>query len=180
MPETPQEIIYLREATTQSPVGRLKTFSLECKQLSARSAQTYETLAENLELQTLEAYLQEEKQHADMLQTQIKNLTPVKRMKRFAEQRTAQQQVHTLQSKVMEVSQQLQPIQEKACRLFVELENQGVELEQVVITIEQHQEGPLNDTVIQKFIEQEVVALQQVEADRAKLEAFEVELIRPK
>jgi hypothetical protein len=100
-------------------------------------------------------------------------------MKRFVEQRTAQQQVHTLQSKVMEVSQRLQPIQEKACQLFVELESQGDELEQVVITTEQHLEGPLNDTVIQEFTEQEVVTLQQVEAARAKLEAFEVEFIRP-
>jgi hypothetical protein len=179
MPETPQEIRDLREATARSTVGRLKTFALECKQLSARSTQTYETLTENPELQTLEAQLQEAKQHADTLQAQIKTLTPVERMKRFTEQRTTQQQVHTLQSKVMEVSQQLQPIQEKACQLFTELESQGAELEQVVITAEQRLEGPLNDTVIQEFTEQEVVALQQVEAARAKLEAFEAELIRP-
>jgi gamma-glutamylcysteine synthetase len=72
----------------------------------------------------LEAQLQEAKQHADMLQAQIKTLTPVERMKRFIEQRTAQQQVHTLQSKVMEVAQQLQPIQERACQLFAKLEIQ--------------------------------------------------------
>jgi hypothetical protein len=63
-------------------------------------------------------------------------LTLVERMKKFAEQRTTQQQVHTLQSKVMEVSQQLQPIQEKACQLFAELESEGVELKQVVIIVE--------------------------------------------
>jgi hypothetical protein len=85
-------------------------------------------------------------------------------MKRFAEQCTTQQQVHTLQSKVMEVSQQLQQIQEKACQLFIELEIQGDEPEQVVINVEQCLEGPLNDTVIQEFTEQEDVALQQVEA----------------
>jgi hypothetical protein len=50
VPETPQEIRDLREATSRSVVGRLKTFALECKQLSARSAQTYETLAENPEI----------------------------------------------------------------------------------------------------------------------------------
>jgi hypothetical protein len=61
MPETPQEIRDLREATARSAVGRLKTFSLECKQLSTRSTQTYETLTENPELQTLEAQLQEAK-----------------------------------------------------------------------------------------------------------------------
>jgi cell division protein FtsL len=108
--ETPQELRDLREATTQSIVGRLKTFALECKHLSARSIQTYETLAENPKLQTLEAQLQEAKKHADTLQAHIKTLTPVERMKRFAEQLTTQQKVHTLQSKVMEVSQ-----------LFVEL-----------------------------------------------------------
>jgi hypothetical protein len=68
MPETPQEIRDLREATARSAVGRLKTFALECKQLSTRSTQTYETLAENPELQTLEAQLQEAKKHADTLQ----------------------------------------------------------------------------------------------------------------
>jgi hypothetical protein len=47
-----------------------------------------------------------------------------------------------LQSKVMEVSQRLQPVQEKACQLFTEVESQGVELEQVVNTTEQHLEGP--------------------------------------
>jgi hypothetical protein len=50
MPKTPQEIRDLREATAQSAVSRLKTFALECKQLSARSIQTYETLAKNPEL----------------------------------------------------------------------------------------------------------------------------------
>jgi hypothetical protein len=179
VPETPQEIRDLREATARSTVDRLKTLALECKQLSTRSAQTYETLTENPELQTLEAQLQEAKQHADVLQAQLKSVTPVERMKRFTEQCTTQQQVHMLQSKVMEVSQRLQPLQEKACQLFAELESQGDELEQVVITAEQCLEGPLNDTVIQEFTEQEVVALQQVEAARAKLEVFEAELIRP-
>jgi hypothetical protein len=69
-------------------------------------------------------------------------------MKRFVEKCTAQKQVHTLQSKVMEVSQQLQPIQGNACQLFAKLESQGVELEQVGITTEQCLEGPLNETVI--------------------------------
>jgi hypothetical protein len=94
-------------------------------------------------------------------------------MKMFVEQHTTQQQVHTLQSKVMDVSQCLQPLQEKACQLFAELESQGAELEQGVIIVEQRLEGLLNDTVSQEFTEQEVVALQQVKAARAKLEAFE-------
>ena len=123
MLETPQEIRDLREETAHSTVGRLKTFSLECNQLSTRSAYTYENLTENPKLQTLETQLQEAKQHADTLQAQLKALTPVKRMKRFVEQRTAQQQVHTLQSKVKKASQQLQQIQEKACQLFTEVES---------------------------------------------------------
>jgi hypothetical protein len=71
-----------------------------------------------------------------MLQAQLKALSLVERMKRFPEQRTTQQQAHKLQSKVMEVCQRLQLVQEKACQLFTEVENQGVELEQVVSTAE--------------------------------------------
>jgi hypothetical protein len=88
-----------------------------------------------------------------VLQAQLNSVTPVEIMKRFAEKCTAQQQVHMLHSKVMEVTQQMQPLQEKACQLFVELESRGAELEQGVITVEQHLEGPLNDTVIQEFTE---------------------------
>jgi hypothetical protein len=95
-----------------------------------------------------------------VLQAQLKSVTLVERMKRFVEKHIAQQRVHTLQSKVMDVSQRLQPLQEKEFQLFSELESQGVELEQGVITAEQHLEGPLNNTVIQEFTEQEVVTLQ--------------------
>jgi hypothetical protein len=70
-------------------------------------------------------------------------------------------------------------VQEKACQLFTEVESQGVELEQVVSATEQRLEGPVNDALIQEFTEQEAVALQQVEAARAKLEAFEAEFLRP-
>jgi exonuclease VII large subunit len=105
VPETPQEIRDLREATARSAVDRLKSFSLEYKQLSSRSAQMYENLMENPELQVLESQLQHAQQQADTLQAQLKALSPVERMKRFPEQRMTQQQVRTLQSKVMEVSQ---------------------------------------------------------------------------
>jgi hypothetical protein len=60
----------------------------------------------------------------------------------------------------MEVTQQLQPVQEKACHLFTELEIQGADLEQVVITSEQCLECPINDTLIQDFTKKEFVALQ--------------------
>jgi hypothetical protein len=43
--KTPQEIRDLREATARSAVDRLKTLASECRQLSTRSAHTYETLA---------------------------------------------------------------------------------------------------------------------------------------
>ena len=64
-----------------------------------------------------------------------------------------------IQTKVMEFSQWLQPVQEKACQLFTEVEIQGVELEQVVSAAEQHLEGPVNDALIQEFTEKEVIAL---------------------
>ena len=59
----------------------------------------------------------------------------------------------------MEVSQRLQPVQEKACQLFTEVESR-VELEQVVSIVEQCLEGPFNDALIQEFTKKEVVALQ--------------------
>jgi hypothetical protein len=99
-------------------------------------------------------------------------------MKRSQEQCMAQQQVHAIQRKVMEVTQKLQPVQDAACLLFEEIEGRGAELEQVVTSVEQCLEGPVNEAVIQEFIEQEALAKQQVEAARAKLEAFEAELPR--
>jgi septation ring formation regulator EzrA len=62
VPETPQDVRDQREATARNAVDRLKSLALECKQLSNRSAQTYENLTENPELQTLESQLQEVKQ----------------------------------------------------------------------------------------------------------------------
>jgi hypothetical protein len=53
-------------------------------------------------------------------------------------------------------------MQYKACQLFTEVESQGVELEQVVTATEQCLEGPVNDTVIQDFTEQEATTKKQV------------------
>jgi hypothetical protein len=80
----------------------------------------------------------------------------------------------------MEITQWLQPVQDKACQLFTEVEIRGVELEHVVTTTKQCLEGPLNDAVIQEFTEKEVISKKQVEAAQAKLEVFKAELIRPK
>jgi hypothetical protein len=45
-------------------------------------------------------------------------------------------------------------------------------------TIEQCLEGPVSNSLIQEFVEQEEVAKQQVKEARAKLEAFKVDLPR--
>jgi hypothetical protein len=42
VPSTPQDVRDQREATAQSTVERIRAFTLECKQLSAHSAQNYE------------------------------------------------------------------------------------------------------------------------------------------
>ena len=64
----------------------------------------------------------------------------------------------------MEVTQRLQPVQDKAYQLFTKIEDQGVELEKVVTAAEQCLKGPINKVVIQEFTEQEAIAQQQVEA----------------
>jgi hypothetical protein len=63
--------------------------------------------------------------------------------------------------------------------LFEEIEGQGTLLEQVVTTVEQQLEEPIIEVVVQEFVEKEAVAQRQVEAARAKLEAFEAELPKP-
>jgi hypothetical protein len=58
-------------------------------------------------------------------------------MKMSQEQCMVKQQVHAIQSKVMEVTQRLQPVQDEACILFEEIEGQGAQLEQVVTLVKQ-------------------------------------------
>jgi hypothetical protein len=62
--------------------------------------------------------------------------------------------------------------------VFEEIEGQGLQLDQVVATVEQCLEGPFIEKMIQEFVEQEAQVKKQVEAARAKLEAFEVALPR--
>jgi trehalose-6-phosphate synthase len=83
-------------------VFSLDYLGFHIKHWKDRSAQTYERLTENPELKTLESQLQEVKYQAETIQAQLKPLSVVERMKRSQEQRTAQQQVHTIQRKVME------------------------------------------------------------------------------
>jgi hypothetical protein len=47
VPSTPQKVQDQREETSRSTVERIKALATECKQLSNRSAQTYERLAEH-------------------------------------------------------------------------------------------------------------------------------------
>ena len=77
----------------------------------------------------------------------------------------------------MEVTQRLQPTQDEACQLFVEIEGWGVEMEQVVTTVELFLEGPINEATIQEFIEKKTLAQHQVEIAWSKLEDFEAELL---
>jgi DNA anti-recombination protein RmuC len=58
------------------------------------------------------------------------------------------QQAHAIQSKVMEVTQRLQPVQDEAYTLFDEIEGQGAQLEQVVTSVEQLLEGPVTEKII--------------------------------
>ena len=66
--ESPKDERDQREETAHNAAERLKSLALECKQLSNHSAQTYENLTENPELQTLESQRQEAKHHKNTLQ----------------------------------------------------------------------------------------------------------------
>jgi hypothetical protein len=81
VPDTPQDVKDQRKAIAYNVVDRLKALTLECKQFTDRSTQTYEKLTENPELQALQSQLQEAKQHAETLQAQLKSLSFVERMK---------------------------------------------------------------------------------------------------
>jgi FtsZ-binding cell division protein ZapB len=56
-----------REATARSAVEIIKALTMECKQLSDRSAQTYEILTKNPYLKALESQLQEVKQQVETI-----------------------------------------------------------------------------------------------------------------
>jgi hypothetical protein len=89
VPETPQYVREQREATARSIVERLKDLTLECNNLTDRSAQTYEQLMENPKLKALELQLHEAKYKAKNIQAQLKSLSIVERMKRSQEQHTS-------------------------------------------------------------------------------------------
>jgi hypothetical protein len=148
VPSTPQEVRDQREEAAKSIVERIRILASECKKLRNRSMQTYECLMEDPELRKLEAQLQEAQQQALIVQAQMKSLTAVERMKRSQEQCVAQQQITAIQGRVMEVTQRLQPMQDEACMVFEEIEGQGSQLDQVVVTVEQRLEGPVTEKMI--------------------------------
>jgi hypothetical protein len=55
VPRTLQEVRDQREETSKNTVASIRALASECKQLSDRSTQTYEHLAEDPELRKLEA-----------------------------------------------------------------------------------------------------------------------------
>jgi hypothetical protein len=57
MSSTPQEVRDQREEVAKNAVEIIRALTSECKQLSDRSSQTYERLAEDPELRKLEAQL---------------------------------------------------------------------------------------------------------------------------
>jgi hypothetical protein len=88
----------------QSTVERIKELTKECKKLSSRNAQIHDNLSENPEFHKLDSQLQEAKYQAKKLQVQLKALPTIEKMKRSHEQHVVQQQIHMIQSKVMEVT----------------------------------------------------------------------------
>jgi phage shock protein A len=90
-----------REETARSAVERINSLAMEFKKLIYRSAQTYEKLTKNPKLKALGLQLQEVKYQEEMIQAQLKPLSAVERMKRSQDQCTTQQQVHTIQRKVI-------------------------------------------------------------------------------
>jgi hypothetical protein len=85
VPSTPQEVRNQREEAARNAVERIKALDSECKQLSDRSAQTYDRFAEDPELRRFQAQLQEAKQQASTVQAQMKLLIAVEKMNRSQE-----------------------------------------------------------------------------------------------
>jgi hypothetical protein len=179
VPSTPQEVRDQREETTKNTVVRIRALTSECKQLSDRSTQTYECLVRGSRAKEARSTVTGGTTTSIFMQAQMKLLTMVERMKRSQEQHAVQQQITSLQGKVMEVTQKLQPVQDESCKVFKDIDGQGSQLDQVVATVEQCLEGPVTEKTIQELAEQEAQAKQQVEAARVNLEAFEATLSRP-
>jgi hypothetical protein len=54
-------------------------------------------------------------------------------------------------------------MQDKACKLFEEIDGQGSQLDQVVAAVEQRLEGPVMEQTVQEIVEQKAQARQQLE-----------------
>jgi hypothetical protein len=64
-----------------------------------------------------------------------------------------QHQITAIQSRVMEVTQKLQPMQDEDCKVFEETEGQGSQLDQVVTTVKQILKGLVTENMIQERVE---------------------------
>jgi phage-related protein len=104
VPKTPQDVRDQREETARSAFERIKYLDMECKKLTDHSTQTYEKLTNNIELKALESDLQEVNYKAQNIQVQLNPLSVVERMKCSQEKCTTQQQIYTIQRRVMEVT----------------------------------------------------------------------------
>jgi hypothetical protein len=58
----------------------------------------------------------------------------------------------------MEVTQKLQPMQDESCKVFKEIDDQGSQLDQVVVAIEQCLKGFVIEKIVQELIDQEAQA----------------------
>jgi len=92
----------------------------------------------------------------------MNSLTTVEKMKRSQEQCIVQQQITAIQSRFMEFTKRLQLVEDEAYMIFEEIEGQGSQLDQLIVTMEQCLEGLVTEKVIQEFTEKEALAKQQV------------------
>jgi hypothetical protein len=79
----------------------------------------------------------------------------------------------------MEFSQKLQPVQDESCKVFEEIEGQGLQLDQVVAAVEQCLEGPITEKMIQELAKEEAQEKQKVKETQVKLDALEATFPRP-
>jgi hypothetical protein len=80
----------------------------------------------------------------------------------------------------MEVTQNIQPVQDEDYKVYEEIDGHGSRLDQVVAAVEQCLEGLATKQIIQELIEKEAQAKQQVEVAQVNLEDFEATLSRAK
>jgi hypothetical protein len=71
-------------------------------------------------------------------------------------------------------------VQDKAWKVFKEIDGQGSQLDQVVAAVEQRLEGPFTEKIVHDITKQEAQVRQQVNANQVKLKDFKAALSGPK